>query len=118
MPLKRGRGPLQKFHAAIGPANSPLDSGGSRPALTSGASFRLTDDLLVNATWSPDGKRILTASEDNTTTVFLFDLTLLLEAVREATISCLSIDQRQEYLLESETDATLAYHACEREHGR
>lgn len=38
MPLKRGRGPLQKFHAAIGPANSPLDSGGSRPALTRASS--------------------------------------------------------------------------------
>ena len=70
------------------------------------------------AAWSPDGTHILTASEDNTARVWLIDIGLLQQALREATADCLSSNQRQTHLLESEADATRAHDACERAHGR
>ena len=40
---------------------------------------------MLSAVWSPDGKRLLTASEDKTARVWIFDIDLLRRALRDAT---------------------------------
>jgi len=73
---------------------------------------------VTSAVWSPDATRILTSSLDDTARVWPFDVELLRQALRKATVECLSPDQRQTYLLESEADAAAAHRACERSRGR
>jgi hypothetical protein len=72
-----------------------------------------------SAAWSPDGQRIVTTSTEKTARVWLFrDIPALQQALRDATTDCLTPEQRQIYLLESDADARAAYEACERSHGR
>ena len=75
------------------------------------------DNAVVSAAWSPDGSRILTSSEDNTARVWQLDHDLQ-QALRKATVDCLSPEQRQTHLLEGDGDATKNYNACEHAHGR
>ena len=91
------------------------------------------EDFVLSAALSPDGKRIVTASIDKTARVWNARLrqcrrqahrhcvsgwSVLQQALRDATTDCLSPDQRQTYLTETDADADAAYEACERSHGR
>ena len=73
--------------------------------------------MVYSATWSPDGKRIVTASEDKTARVWT-DLAPLSGAndprLWTATPYCLSIEERNILLGISETVATVDQQACER----
>jgi hypothetical protein len=73
---------------------------------------------VVSAAWSPDGTRIVTSSYDKTARIWPIAIPSLQQALRAATTDCLSLDQRQIYLNESEADARKAYEACERSYGR
>jgi WD40 repeat protein len=75
-------------------------------------------DKVTSAAWSPDGKRIVTASEDNTARVWFPTIPALQQALRGANNDCLTLEQRETYLTESESDARPAYEACERSYGR
>lgn len=73
---------------------------------------------LMSAAWSPDGTRVITASKDNTARIWLVTVPALQEALRNATTYCLTPEQRQRFLLESEVDAKSRYEACERSYHR
>ena len=73
---------------------------------------------LSSAVWSPDGKRIVTAYDDNTVRTWLLDIPTLQQALGAATTDCLTSEQRQTYLDESESEARMGNGACERTHGR
>jgi len=73
---------------------------------------------LRSTSWSPDGTRIATASNDKTARVWQVSIPALHQALRDATLECLSPAQRETYLLESRHDAVAAYQACEHAHGR
>ena len=75
------------------------------------------ESAIAHAAWSHDGKRLVTAS-DATVHIWLIETTLLQQALRAATTDCLTPEQRQTYLLESEPEARKAYEACERARGR
>ena len=73
---------------------------------------------VLFAAWSPDGKRIVTASSDKTARIWLVAIPELQQALSEATTDCLTPDQRQTYLLETYLEAHVKYRLCERSHGR
>jgi hypothetical protein len=50
--------------------------------------------------------------------VWLLELPALQQALRAATTDCLTVEQRQLYLTDSDADARSGYEACERSHGR
>jgi hypothetical protein len=60
----------------------------------------------------------VTASDDKTARVWQVSIPALHQALRDATLDCLSPAQRETYLLEAKPDAVAAYQACERAHGR
>jgi hypothetical protein len=76
------------------------------------------DDVVNSAAWSPDGTRIVTASNDGTARVWLVGIPVLQQALRNATTDCLTPAERETYLLESPAEAHAGYEACERSHGR
>jgi WD40 repeat protein len=70
------------------------------------------------AAWSPDGERLLVTYGDGTARIWPGTLPALQRALRDATTDCLTPEQRQTYLVESDSEARDAYEACERTHGR
>jgi WD40 repeat protein len=81
-------------------------------------STRFHDGKVNSAAWSPDGKRIVTASSDGTARIWLCSIPALQQALRDATTDCLTPHERCTYLLETEPEARRAYEACERSHNR
>ena len=73
--------------------------------------------FVQSAVWSPDGKRIVTLS-GSTARVWHLAVPALQQALRDATLDCLTPDQRQTYLTEGEPEARKGHEACERSHGR
>ncbi len=73
---------------------------------------------IKHAAWSSDGHRVMTASDDGVVRFWLVGIPLLQQALRNATTDCLTPEQRQTYLLESESDARTRYESCERSYGR
>lgn len=83
------------------------------------------------ASWSPDGTKILAASEDNR--AWIWDLRTLLRRIRyvkrkpeeldpvelngdleKSTKDCLTVEQRKTYLIEDEGEAWRGFEACEK----
>ncbi len=72
---------------------------------------------VSSAEFSTDGTRIVTASA-GTVRIWRVDWSTLLALLRSATTVCLTVDDRQRYLGESESEARAAWEACERAHRR
>jgi WD40 repeat protein len=70
------------------------------------------------AAFSPDGTRVLTASEDNTARVWMVNWDLILALLRESTKACLTPSQRRELIGESTEESQAKYEECERQYGR
>lgn len=58
-----------------------------------------------SASWSPDGKRIVTASEDKTARIWLVTIPDIRQSLLAATTYCLTPEQRRTYFGEPEPDA-------------
>jgi hypothetical protein len=76
------------------------------------------EDVVYEATFSPDGQRIVTALGDHTVRVQPVTIPELQRLLRETTTDCLPPELRQTYLDESESQAQERYEACERSYGR
>jgi WD40 repeat protein len=88
----------------------------SHPKLQKMAPWMSTGDVRV-ASISPDGRRLLTATDDETR-IWMISGELLQSAVRSATVVCLSPSFRRWVLGEPTDEARKKYEACERSHGR
>ena len=88
----------------------------SHPKLQKMASWMSTGHVRI-ASFSPDGRRLLTTTDDETR-VWMISGELLQSAVRSATFVCLSPSFRQQVLGEPYDEARTKYEACERSHGR
>jgi WD40 repeat protein len=75
-------------------------------------------DWVVDAHFSPDGKRVVTASHDGTARVWRVDWKELLVYLRESTTACLNVHQRKQYLRERTGQAEAVFEQCERRYGR
>jgi WD40 repeat protein len=71
-----------------------------------------------SAAFSPDGTHVVTAAEDRTARVWRVEWRTLLAFLAMSTTACLTPEDRQRYLAESEAEARAAWEACERRHGR
>ncbi len=74
--------------------------------------------LVTRAFWSPDGKRIVTIPEDRTARIWLVDIPLLQEALRNSSTNCLTPEQRESLLGENAEAARKGYETCEKSYGR
>jgi hypothetical protein len=63
------------------------------------------EGAVWSASWSPDGKRIVTGSDDKTARIWLVTIPDLRQALLAATSYCLTPEQRRTYLGETEPDA-------------
>ena len=73
------------------------------------------EDRVVHASWSVDGKRVLTASVDKTVRIWAANGEEHLKGrIRASTQECLSVNDRQRYLIESPDNAQHRFDACER----
>jgi WD40 repeat protein len=73
----------------------------------------------VNASsFSPDGNRIVTGSEDGTARAWWLSGSLLQAAIRNKTTICLDPEVYERYLDEVPEEARRKYEACEHAHGR
>jgi WD40 repeat protein len=75
-------------------------------------------DWVNQASYSPDGQFIVTASDDQTARVWQVGWKSLLKTLRERTTACLTKAQRIHYLFEDDPAAQDGYEACERRYGR
>jgi hypothetical protein len=75
-------------------------------------------DAVVAAAWSPDGSRIVTASEDGAARIWPLTIGALQRTLRAATTDCLSPEQRQLHLGEAVFAALAGHVACELAQGR
>jgi WD40 repeat protein len=64
---------------------------------------------VVDAEWSPDGKRIVTASYDGVARIFIVDLPELRNWISHSSNALLSPDQRMRLLGETAKDAAANY---------
>jgi hypothetical protein len=74
--------------------------------------------VATAASFSPDGQRVVTASEDGTARVWPSSIPELQRLLREANADCLPPEARRVYLDETEAQAQERYEACERSYGR
>ena len=68
---------------------------------------------MNTAVFSPDGNRVLTASDDGTSRIWRVTWQGLEEYLRQNTNTCLAPEQREQFLAESPSDAHVAHAACE-----
>ncbi len=73
---------------------------------------------VSSATFSSDASRVLTKASDSTARIWPTEPGLLLSTLRNATTVCLSISEREYYLLESSLEVREKHAHCERTHGR
>lgn len=79
----------------------------------------VTTSIALDVAWSPDGQQIITANDDHTARIWRFAGShILQEALRAGTTDCLTIQERQTYLVETESAARAAYASCQLAHGR
>jgi WD40 repeat protein len=76
------------------------------------------EGVVHSASFSPDGQRIVTASDDRTARVWPAAISELRRVLLEVNADCLSPETRRIYLDESEIQAQERYEACERSYGR
>jgi WD40 repeat protein len=76
------------------------------------------EGAVTSVAWSPDGNHLVTASDDKAARIWPVTIPALQQALRNASTDCLTPDQRQTYLLETEPEARAAHEACERSHHR
>lgn len=88
----------------------------SHPRFQKMTSWMSTGDVRI-ASISPDGRRLLTAT-DAETRVWVISGELLQSAVRSATVVCFSPSFRHWVLGEPFDEARTKYEVCERSHGR
>lgn len=89
------------------------DADGSAPPLVLTGQARIT-----SIAFSPDGKYIATGGRDGSLRILAIAPELLREALWKATRECLSIDRRQELLLESPSAARSGNEHCRQEVAR
>ncbi len=80
--------------------------------------FQGHTDWVNQASYSPDGQFIVTASGDRTARVWQIGWKSLLKTLRERTTVCLTKAQRIHYLFEDDQPAQDGYESCERRYGR
>ena len=68
--------------------------------------------MVYSVAFSPDGKKLVTGSGDQTARIWLVASDLLVEALWNATSDCLPERRRQELLAESPVDAKQRYGLC------
>ena len=105
----------------------PLDSAFFEPRFYDDASdaarafdmqAAVASSLSDLASFSADGRAILTKAKDGTARRWIIDATALRDQLRSTTAACLTPDQRRRYLSEPMKDAEPKWEACERAHGR
>ena len=73
---------------------------------------------VMEASFSPDGRRVVTTSFDGTARVWRVDLHDVLDHLRARTTACLSNADRVRYLGEDDATAITRRDQCERRYGR
>jgi WD40 repeat protein len=86
-------------------------------AKTGSAQHTFSHGVVRTATFSPDGRFLVTTS-GNTALIWSVSGALLQSAIAAATTVCLKPEFRRQNLGESATEARRKYEACERKHGR
>jgi WD40 repeat protein len=73
---------------------------------------------LSKALFLPDGSCVVTLSKDGVVRIWPITPSLLRNSLRNATTMCLSVNERERYLLESHDEALEGHERCERAHNR
>jgi WD40 repeat protein len=76
------------------------------------------EGVVRSAVFSPDGTRVVTASDDKTARVWTISGERLQAAIRSATTVCLDPLFRTRYFGDSPEEALQKYQICERAYGR
>ena len=72
----------------------------------------------VHASFLPNGSRVFTVSIHGVLRIWPITPVFLRNTLRNATTICLSVNERERYLLESLDEARESHERCERSHGR